>query len=54
MDMGEWLQLGVARGWCSEVVCDTHEGLPSTDAEFADWEQGFDPCVPAVRLYEQE
>ncbi len=52
--MGEWLKLGIERGWCSEPVCSTHDGLPSTDAEGVQWEQGYDPCVPAVRLYEEE
>lgn len=54
MDIGEWIQLGVDNGYCSEPVCNTHDGLPTTEVEEARWEDGEDPCVPAVRLYEQE
>jgi hypothetical protein len=52
MTQWEWLQLGIREGWCSEIVCNTHEGLPCDDEEEAAWERGEDPCVPAVRLYE--
>jgi hypothetical protein len=49
----EWLQLGIKEGWCSELVCDTHDGLPSLGPEEdAAWEAGEDPCVAAVRIYE--
>lgn len=47
----EWLRQGISLGYCSEGVCNTHDGLPSTDEEEADWEDGGDPCVPAVRVY---
>lgn len=52
MTQWEWLQIGIKEGWCSELVCDTHQGLPSTDEEDARWEAGEDPCVPAVRILE--
>lgn len=47
----EWLALGVSRGWISEVCCETHDGLPWTDEEMEDWENGWDPCMPAVRVW---
>jgi len=47
----EWLRVGVERGWCSEPVCATHDGLPRTDAEDQAWEDGWDPCEHAVRLW---
>lgn len=47
----EWIAQGVLLGFCSDVVCETHDGLPSTDEEAEQWEAGYDPCVPAVRLY---
>jgi hypothetical protein len=46
----EWLELGVGFGFCSEPVCDTHDGLPLTEEEKQAWEDGGDPCIPAVRL----
>ena len=53
MDMAEWLRLGIERGYCSEPVCHTHDGLPYTEEEETEWEVGFDPCLHAVRLHEQ-
>jgi hypothetical protein len=47
----EWLEIGMDLGYCSEPVCNTHDGLPSTPEEDEMWEDGGDPCVPAVRLY---
>jgi hypothetical protein len=46
----EWLDMGMRLGYCSEPVCNTHDGLPSTEQEDAMWEDGQDPCIPAVRL----
>jgi hypothetical protein len=47
----QWLEVGTKHKFCSEPVCNTHNGLPSTEEEDAMWEDGGDPCVPAVRLY---
>ena len=51
MNFEEWLTAGIKYGYCSEPVCNTHDGLPSTPEEEEEWEQGLDPCVPAVRLW---
>lgn len=53
-DVYEWLKYGIERGFCSDPVCHTHDGVPYTDDEDEEWNEGFDPCVPAVRLYEQD
>lgn len=51
MTQGDWIGLGVEKGWCSEPVCSTHDGMPVIgEEEEAEWEAGHDPCVPAVRL----
>lgn len=53
-NMNDWLALGIERHWCSDIVCDTHGGRPPLTAEeHAEFETG-DPCVPIVRLYEQD
>lgn len=54
MTIVEWLRLGFREGWCSRPVCNTHDGVPMTPAEEAECEQGFDPCVHVVRLYEEQ
>lgn len=47
----DWLLLGMNNGWVSKPVCSTHDGLPTTRDEDAEWEEGGDPCVYAVRLF---
>jgi hypothetical protein len=51
MDFYEWLEFGKDKGWCSDVVCDTHDGLPLTDEEMEAWDLGNDDCVPAIRVW---
>lgn len=50
-DFETWLSHGIAQKWISEVVCDTHDGLPFLEDEIDDWQEGLDFCVPAVRVY---
>lgn len=50
-DYATWLRRGISNGWISEVVCDTHEGLPMTDEEMEEWDGGWDICIPAVRVW---
>lgn len=48
----EWLTMGHEAGWCSRPMCSTHDMLPMTEGEEAEFDDGGDPCIPAVRLYE--
>jgi len=50
-DMLEWVNTGVSKGWVCAPICNTHEGLPITEAEEADWEEGYDNCIFAMRLW---
>jgi hypothetical protein len=50
-DVHEWLAYGQQRGWCSPTACSTHDGVPATDDEDAEFEEGYDPCIHVVRLY---
>lgn len=54
IEFEEWLRYGYAQGFCSPAVCSTHDGTPSTEAEDAEWEDGGDPCIHVLRLYESE
>ena len=51
-DFNEWLQYGFDQGWIGPPICDTHDGTPISDKEFAKFEDGEDPCVHILRLYE--
>lgn len=47
----KWILQGIERKWISDVVCATHEGLPNTEEEEKEWEEGYDPCVPGIRVW---
>lgn len=50
-DFYAWLKQGQEQGWCSEEVCDAHDGIPLEHWEEAFVEDGFDLCQTVVRLY---
>lgn len=50
LDAVEWLNYGIARGWCSLPSCATHDGVDWTHEEELAWDDGFDPCATVVRL----
>lgn len=52
MDYTTWLRFGMDKGWCGPAVCYTHDGLPTTEAEDAEWIEGVDPCIHVIRMYE--
>lgn len=52
-DFSEWLQEGISNGFCGPAVCYTHDGLPMSDQESDEFEEG-DPCIHIIRLYEDQ
>lgn len=52
MTFDDWIEYGMAQGWTGPAICHTHDGLPTTEAEDQAWEQGEDPCIHILRLYE--
>lgn len=50
MDLQDWLEYGRAEGFITGVYCDTHDGVPMTEAEMDDWQDGDDPCHHSVRI----
>ena len=51
MSFGDWVRIGIANKWCSDIVCATHDGIPTTPEEDAEWDDGSDPCQPVVRIW---
>lgn len=51
MNIDEWLKFGFEQGFCGPAVCETHDGLPMSEAEYVAFETN-DPCIHVVRLYE--
>jgi len=49
----EWLKVGFDEGWCGPPVCYTHDGLPTSEEEDAEFEE-HDPCIHIIRLYEDQ
>lgn len=51
MTFNEWLEHGIKEGFVGPAVCYTHDGLPLSEAEDEEFQEG-DPCVHVLRLYE--
>lgn len=49
-----WLSYGLKRGWVSDPFCATHDMGPWSDEEIRELDEGYDPCMPTVRLYGME
>lgn len=54
MEFDEWMKIGIENGWCGPAVCYTHDGLPTSELDDEEWENGGDPCIHIIRLYEDE
>ena len=53
MDFSEWMQIGRDNDWVSEIVCDTHDGVPMSEAEWEEFEEN-DPCISIMRVYDSK
>ena len=49
----EWLQEGISSGFVGPTICYTHDGLPLSQQEDEEFEEG-DPCIHILRLYEDK
>ena len=54
MDFEEWMKIGYDNGWVGPSVCSTHDGIPMTYDEELEFEEGADPCIHVLRLYEDK
>ena len=50
-DIWDWIEEGIENGWCAEPSCVSHDGIPSTEEEAEEFEEGYDPCQFVVRLW---
>lgn len=50
----DWIAVGIKKGWCGPPVCYVHDGLPTTQSDDEAWDNGDDPCIHVIRLYEDE
>ena len=46
-----WVAEGVEKGYCAEGFCWTHDHPALTETETQFFDDGDDPCVPAVRVF---
>ncbi len=52
LDFDTWLTVGIEQGWIGPPVCETHDGLPMSDEEWAITDlDGEPPCIHILRLY---
>lgn len=54
MNFDHWYQIGLKKGWIAEGVCQTHDMVPMTEQEEAEFEAGGDPCVPVLRVWTEK
>ena len=54
MTADEWLKYGWDRGYCGPALCFNHDGFPTTTEEDEELDEGHDPCMHLVRLYEDQ
>lgn len=51
MTFDDWVKIGMLAGWISPPVCYTHDGLPVSVSEDAEFTDGSQPCVHILRIY---
>lgn len=52
VEFDEWLSYGYQQGWIGPPICETHDGMPLSFGESNEFEDGGDPCIHILRLYE--
>ena len=54
-DLDEWLDYGKKQGWIvPKIVCQTHDMIPMTERESSEYDDGGDPCIHVIRIFEDE
>lgn len=51
LDFEDWVEYGIAHGFCAPGVCAMHDGVPMTSDEEDEMEDGGDPCLPVLRCF---
>lgn len=48
----DWVRLSITKGWCGPPICLTHDGIPTTPEQDSQLDEGHDPCINMIRIYE--
>ena len=51
-NVDEWMSIGIKNGWMSDITCYIHDSVPMTDREARQFDEGFDFCIPIIRISE--
>ena len=51
MTIEEWYEIGRVNNFCSEVACYSHDPIDLTEEEQDAFDEGFDDCIPIIRLW---
>lgn len=54
MSFETWLEMGYKKNWVGPPVCSTHDGIPMSFDEDNEFNEGHDPCIHIMRLYESQ
>ena len=49
-DLWDWIKVGLDNNFCTKPFCETHDGVPLSDEEGAEMDDGGDPCINMVRI----
>ena len=50
MSFEDWLAEGIAKGYCSDQFCNTHDAPPMHESEELFWGFKWDLCCMCIRL----
>jgi hypothetical protein len=52
LDFNSWIAYGINKNFCGPPVCTTHDGIPMTEEESNEFDEGYDPCIHVMRPYD--
>lgn len=54
MSFDTWWQIGYEKNWVGPPVCYLHDGIPTSEEEENELNEGHDPCLHIMRVYESQ
>lgn len=52
MTFEQWMRIGIENRWVLPPTCYSHDGVPTSEEEEQQFDQGQDPCINVMRVCE--
>lgn len=52
LDFHDWVEYGISNGWIAKPSCYHHDAIPCTYEEELEMEEGGDPCLSVIRVWD--